>query len=208
MISFSILNRVLLKTPLRLIFLLFFVYSLWPIPTQAQTSLQRSFFDDSVTVSVSNISIGNQFSLRGLTADFPYPVLSTISVVDSRGNPIFGLADTSRWLGPEDVAQIGLPISEIWQPILEYHRDAPAFPPDPNVFNQSPPPLFTEVVETGFLPTSTMLVMDVSGSMVEEIDDTKSGARLFVDLLQSPYQVGIVQFSDSRRVIALIYSQD
>lgn len=168
---------------------------LLPGNTEAQTPYRLYARQDSLTVTVNNISIDGEFSLRGLSAAFPYPVLTAISVFDHNGKPVIGLADTSRWLSPEDRAEIGLPVFAIWQQLLEFHRDNPIFPADPNIFNQTPPPLLTEVRETVFLPTNTMLVMDASTSMREEIDDAKAGARLFVDLMRPDDRTGVVIFS-------------
>jgi VWFA-related protein len=167
----------------------------------SQTVERTLLFEDSVTVSVSNIAIDSEFSFRGLAANFPYPILTTISLIDNRGNPIVGLADTTKWLGPNDLSQIGLPISSIWQPLLEYHLENPAIPENPDIYAQTPEPLITEVHETTFLPTSTMLVMDISGSMQEEIEEAKAGARLFVDQMRPVDQAGIIQFNDGVKVV-------
>ncbi len=157
-----------------------------------------SSIQEEVTVTVNNIAInGENFSLRGLDAHFPYPIMSSISILDADGNPVLGLADTLRWLTPNDLAQIGLPVSQIWQPLLEYHLEDPTFPADQDVYNQIPAPLITEVRETTRLPTSTMLVMDVSSSMSEEIDLVKLAAETFIDLLRPVDQAGIIQFADT-----------
>ena len=150
---------------------------------------------NQLEVHVTNISIAGELSARGLTAAFPHPVMAIISVADSLGRPVLGLADTSRWLAPEDRAEIELPVSQIWKRLLEYHRDTPAFPPNADIYQQNPPPLLTEFRQTTPFPTSTMLVMDVSGSMNEELADAKSAARLFVDLLRPIDRAGVVQFS-------------
>lgn len=154
----------------------------------------RILFQDSVTVTVTNIAIDSEFSFRGLTADFPYPVISTISIIDNRGNPILGLADTLSWLDPDDVTQIGLPVSAVWSRLLEYHLEDPQLPADPDLYNQLPRPRFTEVRESTRLPTTTILVMDASGSMEEEIADAKAGAILYVDQLRPTDQAGVVVF--------------
>jgi VWFA-related protein len=164
------------------------------LPVFGQSVSSSTSFMDSAAISVSNISIDGEFNLRGLTSGFPYPVMSTISVVDRQGNAILGLADTSRWLSPEDISEIGLPMADIWQPLLEYHEEDPAIPDNPDIYAQLPLPRFTELRETARIPTSTMLVMDFSGSMREEIADAKFGARLFVEQLR-PYDLaGIIQF--------------
>ncbi len=164
--------------------------------TNAQPRLLTASASDSLSVSISNISIDGQFSVRGLSADFPHPVISTISITDREGNAIIGLADTSRWIGPNDLTQLGLPVSEIWRPVLEYHQEDPAIPNNPDVYDQIPEPLFLEV-RTGQQPTTTMLVMDASGSMREEIEDAKQGARLFVEQLQPADRAGVIVFAST-----------
>jgi len=177
-------------------------------PATGQTSLD---------VHVTNIAIASGLSARGLTAAFPHPVLAAITVTDDNGNPVSGLADTSRWLAPRDLAEAGLPVAQIWKRLLEYHRDAPSFPSNPDIYQQNPAPLLTEFRQTTPFPTSTMLVMDVSGSMSEELADAKSAARLFVDLLRPIDRAGVVQFShtiaafqeftnDKQKLLAIIDS--
>jgi len=171
----------------------------------------------SLDVHVTNIAIAGELSARGLTAAFPHPVLATISVTDDSGKPVLGLADTSRWLAPQDLAEVGIPVSQIWKRLLEYHRAAPSFPSNPDIYQQNPAPLLTEFRQTTPFPTSTMLVMDVSGSMSEELADAKSAARLFVDLLRPIDRAGVVQFShtiaafqeftnDKQKLLAIIDS--
>ncbi len=111
----------------------------------AQTRARAPISQAPLTVRVNNIAIGGEYSLRGLIGFFPNPILTTISITDPNGLPVTGLADTARWLGPQDLAENGQPISQIWQQISEYHRDNSSFPPDPNLYNQTPAPLFTEV---------------------------------------------------------------
>jgi len=152
---------------------------------------------NDLIISVNNIAIHGEIRLRGLDANFPYPILSTISVVDSLGDIVPGLADTLRWLDPTDIAENGLPITQIWEPILEYHEENRLFPPNPNLYDQKPLPLITEVRWTEPLPTSTMLVMDVSTSMTEEIDDAKEGACLYINLMRPVDRGGVVEFSST-----------
>ncbi|MGH7457069.1 MAG: vWA domain-containing protein, partial [bacterium] len=151
-------------------------------------------YGQGLVVQVNNISISGQLSLRGLTADFPFPVMTVITVSDLAGQPLTRLADTTRWLGPQDVAENGRSITQNWTGLLEYHRDNPAFPPNPNLYNQSAGPLFTEVRASTPIPTSTMLVMDVSGSMIEELADAKAGNLAFLDQLRPIDRAGVTQF--------------
>jgi uncharacterized repeat protein (TIGR01451 family) len=164
----------------------------------SQGPLQPILDYDKIIICVNNIAARGEITVRGLTAHFPWPILSTISVVDSAGNIIPGLADPLRWLGPEEIAENGEPIKQIWQPVLEYHEEDTLIPPDPNIYNQKPQPLFTEIRRTDPIPTSTMLVMDVSTSMARDIDKAKEGVCLYLDLFRSGLdRGGIVQFAST-----------
>lgn len=174
--------------PLFLIILsVLFVASTLPVQSQPQP--------DDLIICVNNIVTNGELTIRGLTANFPYPVLSMISVVDSQANIVPGLADTLRWLNSMDTAENGMPISEIWNPLMEYHSADPSIPDDPNVYNQSQGPLITEIRETEPIPTCTKLVMDVSSSMEQEIEDAKEGARIYIRLFRPFDSGGIVQFA-------------
>jgi hypothetical protein len=119
-----------------------------PFALQAQPDPNFILDHLDLIINVNNIATHGEIELRGLIANFPYPIMSTISVVDTAGDIVIGLADTLRWLGPNDTAENGLPITQIWQPVLEYHEENHALPPDPNIYNQLPEPLFTEVLWT------------------------------------------------------------
>lgn len=160
----------------------------------AQPRARAKISQAPLTVRVNNIAIGGEYSLRGLTGFFPDPILTTISITDQNGFPVTGLADTARWLGPQDTTENGQSISQIWQQISEYHRDNPAFPPDPNLYNQTPAPLFTEVRRAAGFPTSTMLVMDVSGSIKNELEDAKLAVLTFLRQLRPIDRVGLIKF--------------
>lgn len=165
-----------------------------PLSTFAQT-VRSGDAHDSLRVVITNIVIDDRFALRGLSAAFPYPVMTTISVLDSLSRPVTGLADTARWLGAADIAENGVPIADIWRPLLEYHLEDPAIPDDPDAYHQRPSPLFTEVRESHQVPTSTMLVMDVSRSMSQQLDEAKAGARLFVEGLREVDRAGVIHFA-------------
>jgi len=150
---------------------------------------------NDLIICVNNIAINGELTIRGLTANFPYPVLSMISVVDSQANIVPGLADTLRWLGPGDTAENGMPMAEIWQPLKEFHRADSLYPPDPDLYHQTRTPLITEIRYTDPIPTCTKLVLDVSSSMEQEIEDAKEGARIYIRLLRSFDSAGIVQFA-------------
>jgi VWFA-related protein len=160
----------------------------------AQTRARAKISQAPLTVQVNNIAIAGEYSLRGLTGFFPNPILTTISITDQNGLPVTGLADTARWLGPQDLAENGQPISQIWRQISEYHRDNPSFPPDSDLYNQTPAPLFTAVRKGSQFPTSTMLVMDVSHSVSDELDDAKTSVITFLQQLRPVDRAGLIQF--------------
>ncbi len=168
---------------------------------QAQTKIHATQDHLDLIININNVATQGEFELRGLTANFPYPILSTISVVDSAGNIVPRLADTLRWLGRTDMAENCWPIAEIWRPILEYHEENQHLPPNPNPEQQQPPPLVTEVRWTDPIPVKTMLVMDVSSSMVEEMADAIEGLELYINHMRSIDRTGLVQFTGKVDVI-------
>lgn len=64
---------------------------LLPSTVLSQKETDKLYFADSVNVRVNNIAIDGEFALRGLSADFPYPILSTITVVDRKGDRFLAL---------------------------------------------------------------------------------------------------------------------
>jgi len=175
-------RRIYLILPLSLLLIL--LLSFEPLQISAQDIINTSLIQGKLKINVNNIAINGELTLRGLTADFPYPILTTISVIEDDTNIVTGLADPTKWLGETDRAENGRLISEIWQPVLEYHQEDTTIPPEPNLYNQSPSALFTEVRKTELLPTSTMLVMDVTGSMKDALDTAKIGVLSYVDLFR------------------------
>ncbi len=165
------------------------------VALHAQGDVQTRVSKNTLSVNIENISIQADSIIHGLTPNFPYPIISTITVFDSSGNFVTDLADTSRWLGPDEVAQIGLPIKEIWTPLVEYHAEDHSIPSNPDLYQQLPAPLIREVLHDRHVPTSTMLVMDVSTSMTEKLDDAKAGARLYIDQLRPVDRAGVILFN-------------
>ncbi len=174
---------------------LFLVIMICSMKIYAQQQTDSSSDKNALSVNIENINIQGDSLIHGLIPNFPYPVISTITIFDSAGDFVTDLADTARWLAPEDIAQIGLPISQIWHPIVEYHADNASIPDDPNLYHQIPEPLFKEVLKDMHVPTSTMLVMDASTSMSEKLEDAKAGARLYVEQLRPVDRAGILLFN-------------
>ncbi|MBD3289171.1 VWA domain-containing protein [candidate division KSB1 bacterium] len=188
--SIALLNKIH-KPLIVFIFLIVFI----PLSIQAQFSYSQKAMADNVNICINNISINNEIELYGLSGHFPYPVISTISVLDSFHKKIvIGLADTSRWLGPDDVAENGELIKQIWQSVLEYHEQDPMVPEDPDTYQQIPQPLFTEIRESMNYPTSTMLVMDASYSMANEISDAREAVLSFVEGMRPVDSAGVIVF--------------
>ncbi len=181
--------------------LLIFFLSFYPFSLSAQSDPNFILDHRDLIINVNEVATHGEISLRGLTGNFPYQIMATISAIDSDAVIITGLADTLRWLGPNETAENGLPITQIWNPVLEYHEENHSIPADPNIYNQLPEPSFTEVRGTDPVPTSTMLVMDVSSSMVEEIDEAKAGVSVYVDLMRPVDRAGVVQFSGTVELV-------
>ncbi|MGP8330397.1 MAG: VWA domain-containing protein [Methanosarcinaceae archaeon] len=164
------------------------IFGLYLAPLTAQ---------DKLIIKVTNIDTRGDLSLRGLTSNFPFPILTTISVIDSQSNYIPGLADSLKWLRVNDLAENGQLISDIWRSLIENHRDNPGYPADQDIYNQFASPLFTEIRSSASEATNTMLVLDVSTSMDEEFENAKEAARTYVNLMRDTDQAGIVLFSGS-----------
>ncbi len=161
-----------------------------PLPAQTQ---------DSLAVIIQNIATENA-SLRGYSANYPYPILSFLSILDGENRPVRGLADTLSWLGPNDVANNGQPISKVWQPIFDYESNAPVSTETANLYNHRPQPTFIEICEscTPIVPTTTMLLMDVSGSInriPNALDSAKAGLKSFIAEMRPEDRAGVIQFN-------------
>ncbi|KAA3609246.1 MAG: VWA domain-containing protein [Calditrichaeota bacterium] len=158
------------------------------------TSIPDSEANDSLKVTVNNPVIDGSLTIRGVTGSFPTSLLSTISVTDSAGNAVTGLADTSKWLAPDDFALNGRQIKDIWQPMLEYHKEHPDYPENPNIYEQIPAPRILEIQQNEHSSSSAMMVMDMSWSMRLAIDSVRAATKLFVDSLGQGDRAGLIQF--------------
>ncbi|MDZ7376065.1 MAG: VWA domain-containing protein, partial [candidate division KSB1 bacterium] len=165
------------------------------VALHAQNDLQSRVSKNALSVNIENISIQADSVIHGLTPNFPYPIISTITVFDSNGNFVTDLADTTRWLGPDDIAQIGLPVKSIWSPLIEYHAENHSIPANQDLYQQLSAPLIREILHDRHVPTSTMLVMDVSTSMTEKLDEAKAGARLYIEQIRPVDRAGVILFN-------------
>lgn len=159
---------------------------------------------DSLNVRITRVAI-DSVSIRGRTAAFPYPVLTFMTVSDSAGNHVDGLASQISWLGPNDIADNGVPISQIWQP-REYHTSDPSQPGSQNLFRENPRANFREISDTPpFLPSSTMLVLDESGSIRPQalLDSSWAGAQTFIRGMRSVDRAGVIGFANANNATGI-----
>jgi len=158
-------------------------------------------YDDTLFVRVNSVSISDSTYIRGFFAAFPHPVLSFITVVDHLGQPITGLADTSSWIGIDGIANNGRRIGDIWQQVLEYHEANPSVPGDPDVTHQTPGVMVTEVTARELFQVNTVVTMDHSGSMREEIETAKAAARLYIENMRNGDQAAVIKFASDVRIV-------
>ncbi|MFQ5604361.1 MAG: hypothetical protein ACE5HS_13920 [bacterium] len=150
-----------------------------------------------LSVLVNNKALDG-VAIRGVHAGYPYPVIFFVSVLDNQNNLIRGLAHTNFWLRPQESAQNGRLISQIWQPILEFRKNNPSLPLNPNLYDQKPAPQFIEICEDceEIIPASTLLLMDMSSSINDPLlTRAKDGLRVFVEDMRPQDRTGVIQFA-------------
>ena len=141
---------------------------------------------DQITIDPSKV-------YGGLSAKFPNPVLSVLTVKDSHNRYVHGLADTSRWLSAGDLAQTGQRVSDIWKTILEYHADDPGRPRNPDVKDARPRFQVREMrLNMGL---SMAMVMDVSGSMIGRFDSVDNAGKEFIRMMNPNDRVAVFKFA-------------
>lgn len=153
---------------------------------------------DSLQVTFDFVSIQDT-TIRGLSAGFPYPVISVLTVKDQTNRYVHDLADSSRWLSPTDTTQSGVLVDSIWKTILEYHKENTHRPENPDVKQTNPPYMVTEVY--GLLGVSVALVMDYSGGFAPYYDDAEAAARAFVRQMRKNDRSAIVKFGGEAQVL-------
>jgi VWFA-related protein len=151
--------------------------------------------NDSLQVIFDQITIDTSQVFRGLNARFPHPVISIITVKDTNQRYVHGLADTTRWVGPGDLTESGLPVDSVWKTILEYHEEDPAIPADPDVKKMTPDYQVTELFDVEGFGLSLALVMDYSGSMGDDIYISEDAARVLVRRMTSNDRAAIIKFA-------------
>jgi len=158
----------------------------------------RSFCQsDYLNIKFESVSIQDTTVFRGLTAGFPYPVLSLITVQQENGLYVHGLADTARWLSAFDTTQCGLLVNDVWKTILEYYQEDTTLPANPDVKQTMPGFMVTEVSNIGI---SVVLAMDYSGSMGSAIHTAEDAARMFVRRMGSRDRAVIIKFAKEVKV--------
>jgi len=153
---------------------------------------------DTLDITFKKISINDTVSYRDLSADFPSPVLSLIEIKDKKNNLFFhGLADTSRWLTPQDFIMRGdsLTVDEVWKNILEFHKNNPSFPENPNVKDMTPQYLITEVSNVQGEGISVALAMDYSGSMIHVMQTVEKSAKTYIRNMTQDDRTSIIKFA-------------
>ncbi|MCG8606042.1 VWA domain-containing protein, partial [bacterium] len=153
---------------------------------------------DTLEVILNRPPNGSQ--VQGLRQSPSYPNLSIISVLDKDGHHISGLASTTRWLGPTDQAENGVTISQIWQPLREFHGSEGSNGIDPDLYAHFPAPQIREICETcePTVPTSITLLMDMSSSLRDDhLLLAKQGLINFVNEMKDGDRAGVIQFAST-----------
>ena len=156
---------------------------------------------DNLQVEFNFTSIEDTTEFRGVKAGFPYPVMSLITVRDQDGRYVHGLADTTKWLYPQDQTESGHLVDSVWSVILEYHEEDPAIPADRNAKNMRPDYMVTEVLDVAGYGLSVPLVMDYSGSMGDDIYVAENASRTFIRAMSTNDRVEIIKFTGKVRLI-------
>jgi len=181
-------RNIIYKYNTKLLFIIFIV--IFPLVSFSQV--------DTLDIIFKKISINDTVSYRDLSADFPSPVLSLIEIKDKKNNLFFhGLADTSKWLSPQDFIMRGdsLMVDEVWKNILEFHRYNPSLPENPNVKDMTPQYLVTEVSNVQGEGISVALAMDYSGSMIHVMQTVEKSAKKYIRNMTTDDRTSIIKFA-------------
>ena len=159
------------------------------------SSLPSVAQQNSLKVTFEFVSIKDTTTFKGVRAGFPHPILSLITVTDQDGRYVHGLADTSRWLGPTDMTQLGVLVDQVWRNIYEYHREDTTIPPNPNVKQMTPEYRVIELYDVEGYGLSVALAMDYSGSLGEDIYISEDAAKVFVRQMSRNDEAAIIKFT-------------
>jgi len=157
--------------------------------------IPQNTFAVNINVVFNFTTIDNDTMFRDVSANFPNPVLSLVTVVDYGGRYVHGLAARDKWLGPEDITETGEIVNDVWRILTEYHQENHAIPADPNIKHTSPPFMVTEIANYEGFGSSVILAMDYSGSMDDDIYKAEDGARVFVREMNAYDRAAILKFT-------------
>jgi len=149
---------------------------------------------NSLQITIDSVSIQNTTLYRGISANFPSPVLSLITVKDKNSRYVHGLADTSRWLSPSDTTQLGFLVDDVWDVLLEYHKENTMLPANKDIKQTTPEYMVTEIFNEDI---SAALVMDYSGSIEWDIEAAEEASRVFVRQMRKNDRAALIKISDS-----------
>ncbi|MBN2102449.1 VWA domain-containing protein [bacterium] len=147
-----------------------------------------------IKIQFLDIGITDTTMYNNLPADFPYPVLSLIQIQDEAHHYIHGLAATDEWIGPDDIAEIGLPVNDIWIKINERHAWK-NYPANQNVKDMEPSFMVSELTQVAGYGVSMALAMDYSGSMRNGILDAEEAAKLLVRRINKNDKIAIIKIT-------------
>ncbi len=149
---------------------------------------------DSLKITFHLTSISDTTQFRDLIADFPNPVLSVISVFNEENQYVHDLANKDKWLGPEDISESGYKVDDIWDIILEYHEENPAFPQIQDVKMMTPEYRVTEIPEYSGTLLSIALAMDYSWSLRDDAYVIGDAAVDFVKQFDEKDRAAVIKF--------------
>ncbi len=176
-------------TPYSLIFIsLLVLLFILPVVSFSQEQFLEVKFD--------HVSIQDTTVFRGLSARFPYPVLSLITVKDQNNRYVHGLADTTRWLSPTDTTEKGELVDHVWKTILEYHQENNNIPLNPNVKQTDSSYMVTEIYDVKEAGVSVVLVMDYSSSMGDTVYKAEDAAKMLIRAMNPADRVALIKFDD------------
>ena len=149
----------------------------------------------NINVVFNFTTIDNDTIFRDVSANFPDPVLSFVTIIDYDGRYVHGLANRDKWLGPTDTTETGEIVDDVWRILTEYHQENHAIPADHNIKHASPPYMVTEIANFEGFGSSVILAMDYSGSMDNDILKAEDGARVFVREMNTYDRAAILKFT-------------
>jgi VWFA-related protein len=137
---------------------------------------------------------------NNLPAGFPYPVLSLIQIQDRQKHYIHGLAAMDRWLGPDELTEIGLPVDDVWKVITERHRYDDSYPENQNVKEMDPGYMVAELSQVDGYGVSMALAMDYSGSLGTSIKEIEAAAKILIQKINGNDKLAIIKITSDVKI--------